>query len=218
MSHEKNPATDQNPAADQVTGLFGGTFDPLHLGHYYLIRQLLDLGHIEQAIFLPAAIPPHKRHLDITPGHHRLAMLKAAIESDPDCCVSDYELAQADICYTVDTAHHFRSLYGENLRLVIGMDSLQDLHKWVRSDELVANNAFLVYARPGYPQPDLEELHASFGRHAEKLLANIVETKQYDISSTDVRQRIAAGIDVSDLLPPAVWDYIQHYRLYRSNL
>ncbi len=203
------------PDPNLVTGLFGGTFDPVHLGHLNVARELVRLGRLAQVVFIPAAVPPHKRHLGITSGEHRLAMLRLAVEGEEGLFVSDYELKAGGISYTVDTVRHFRGIFGERLRLVVGMDSLHDLHGWYRSRELLEACEVLVYNRPGYPAPSAAELAERFGaEQGSRLAAGIVQAAPSGISSTEIRKRVRAGNDVSGLLPSRVWGYIQQNRLY----
>jgi len=205
----------QMPDPSLVTGLFGGTFDPPHLGHVRLAQQLLTRGDVAQVVFLPAAQPPHKRHRRITAAADRLAMLALAVAEIPGCFVSDLELQRPGPSYTIDTVQTFAETFGPRLRLVLGMDSLRDLHLWHRSAELVAACSLLIYRRPGCAVPELATLTRQFGPEAAARLAGaIVDGPETDLSSTAIRARIRAGQSADDLLPPPVWRYIQMHHLY----
>jgi len=204
------------PASDRVTGLYGGTFDPIHRGHLQVAAYLLAAGHLEQLIFLPAAQPPHKRHRRISAPAHRLAMVRLAAADCPGCFVSTWELDRPGVSYTWDTAAHFTTLFGDRLRLIIGMDSLCDLHRWYRGTELAAQYRFLVCPRPGYELPPPAELEARFGpTTAARLRASVVPAPLIPIAASDIRAQLAAGTLPSDLLTPAVWGYILAHQLYR---
>jgi nicotinate-nucleotide adenylyltransferase len=201
--------------SDKITALFGGTFDPVHRGHTQLVCELRKLGVIEQAIFMPAGIPPHKREREITSGADRLAMLDLALAEMPYACSSDYELSHSGVSYTILTARHFAERFGANLRLLIGADSLCELHTWRQARELVAEFAFLVYRRPGYPLPNVYELRKRFGEPGLRLLDAIVDAPEFAISSTELRAGLQAGKPCDAYLAPGVLRYIQHRGLYR---
>lgn len=206
------------PDPTRATGLFGGSFDPVHVGHLNLVRQLHELGRLEQTIFIPAAVPPHKQDRRVQPGEQRLAMLRRALVHEPRCFVSDYELRQGGLSYTIDTVTHFAKTY-DDLWLVLGMDSLCDLHNWYRVDELLQRCRILTYARPGYPRPDRELLRQRFGgEKGDELAEGIVEAETCDVSSTEIREAVNRGIAPTELLPPGVWGYIQEHDLYRETL
>jgi nicotinate-nucleotide adenylyltransferase len=208
--------TTPEPAPELVTGLYGGTFDPVHRGHLEVAAWLLAAGHVQQLIFLPAAQPPHKRHRRITAAAHRLAMLRLAAAELPGSFVSTWELDRPGISYTWDTAAHFAATFGDRLRLIIGMDSLCDLHRWHRGAELPAHYRFLVCPRPGYALPTAAELDARFGAAAAaRLRAGVVPAPLLPIAASDLRTQLAAGNPPDDLLTPAVWGYIQAHQLYR---
>ena len=200
-----------------ITGIFGGTFDPVHQGHLNLARQLLARRVVHRVVFVPAAIPPHKRDGSVAAGRHRLRMLQAATAEDPGLDVSVFELARARVSYTITTARWFgRRLGPAHMRLVIGGDSLLDLPHWFRAAELVRSFRFVVYRRPGCALPARRRLAAALGRRpAEALLAAVVQAPQRDISATDIRRRVARGASVAELVPPAVRDYIHNHGLYR---
>ncbi len=206
--------TDPDPS--RVTGIFGGTFDPVHKGHLDLAHQLCDGGHLEQVLFLPAYVPPHKRDREITPAHHRLAMLHLAIDEIPHFFLSEHEISAGTTVYTIDTAAHFAQCLGDRLRLIIGMDSLRDLHKWYRASDLIQNYRLLIYRRPGYPIPSVRELQERFGESAAATLAEaMVDGPEYDVSSTEIREKVRQGGSVDALLPDGVAQYIHSHGLYR---
>lgn len=210
MRHPRRQLDDRLP-----TAIFGGTFDPVHVGHLNLARQLLERRGLAQFVFVPAARPPHKQDQAIAPAAARLAMLELALAGEPRFFVSDFELRRRRLSYTVDTATHFGRRFGDRLFLVIGADSLRDLHCWHASARLVSTFNLLVYPRPGYPLPAAADLAARFGAaNAARLLAAVVPGTEVDVSSTEIRARLAAGKSVNGLLPPPVIEYIQAQRLY----
>jgi nicotinate-nucleotide adenylyltransferase len=204
-------------ATDKVTGIFGGTFDPPHIGHINVARQMIDGGHVEQVLLIPAASPPHKCDSSISDAQKRLEMVRLAADEHSDIFVSDLELQRTGPSYTVDTAAHFDTILGNRLRIIIGMDSLVDLHTWYRSDELISAYRFLIYCRPGIETPDESELVAVFGKsNARRLVNGLVLGPPVDISATRLRTELAKGKDCSAALPSAVAHYIAATNLYRE--
>lgn len=198
-----------------VTALFGGTFDPIHCGHLNMAAHLLSTGHAERIILMPAYVPPHKRHRRISAPHHRLAMLGLAVGGMPGFIVSDHEIRRGEISYTIDTAEFLSGQTGGHLRILIGMDSLADLHLWHRADEMVARYRFLIYARPGTTLPDPHTLEARFGTTAARRLAEgLVRGPVLDISSTEIRRRLRAGESTAGLLAEPVAEYARKHALY----
>ena len=198
-------------------GLFGGTFDPVHLGHINIGKNLYNSGIIEQIIFLPAGVPPHKLDLPITPANHRLAMLSLALEKYENFHISSFEINHANIAYSINTARHFSRYFGKNLFLIIGMDSLCELSTWRNAKKLVSDFNFIVYRRPNSNIPDEFNLTTNFGKTAaEKLYDSIVEGDVKDISSTVIRNLIRRGNDASPYLSPEVLRYINENQLYRD--
>lgn len=165
---------------------------------------------------MPAGIPPHKQGRHISSGGHRLVMLELALADMPFATASDYELERAGVSYTILTARHFAARFGSNLRLLIGADSLCELHTWRQARDLVAEFAFVIYRRPGYPLPSACELRNRFGEPGLKLLESVVEAPEFAISSTDLRTAIREGAPCDSHLDPEVWRYIRRHRLYAS--
>lgn len=202
---------------DRPTVLFGGTFDPIHNGHLGLARAVLAQGAAEQALFMPARIPPHKKERRITSGAHRLAMLELAVASQPGLFVSDFELQREQVSFTIDTVHQLQTAFAENLLLLIGADSLRELSSWWRAQELVKTVPLVVYKRPGSALPTKAELCAQFGPIGTNLLDRVVEGPQFAISSTDIRHALMRRDSVESLVPHGVAEYIAKHNLYQPN-
>jgi nicotinate-nucleotide adenylyltransferase len=205
-------------ATDRLTGIFGGTFDPPHIGHINVARQMIDGGHVRQVILIPAASPPHKCDSTISAANRRLEMTRLAVEEHPDLFVSDLELQRDGPSYTIDTAKHFAEIFGAQLRIIIGMDSLRDLHTWYQSEDLISNYRFLIYGRPGVEPLGEAELAANYGdANGRRLACGLVGGPPVNLSATQLRKELAAGKDCSAALPSAVAHYIAATNLYREN-
>lgn len=185
-----------------IRGLFGGTFDPPHIGHLVAAREALERLGLDRVAFVPAAQPPHKPGRGVTAAAHRLAMLQAALTDEPRFEIEEMELQRPGPSYTVDTLRTMRGVRPEDqLVLLLGADQYAELQTW-REPEAVATLARLVVvARAGEaPAPGVERL----------------EMPRLDVSSTLVRERVGRGLSVRWLVPPAVEQYIEIHRLYRT--
>ncbi|MHC4562751.1 MAG: nicotinate-nucleotide adenylyltransferase [Planctomycetota bacterium] len=199
--------------------LFGGTFDPVHNGHLVIARAVAERGGFELVRLIPSATPPHKASA-AAGAADRLAMLALAIEGDGLFDICDLELRREGVSYTLDTLRELHEREpGAELHWLIGADMLADLHKWYRVEEVVKLVRFVIAAREPW-QDQLEPVFQKLAEHfSEEVMADLrtgaMDTPLIDISSTDIRQRVAAGEPVDDLVPAAVADYIDAQGLYR---
>jgi len=183
------------------------------------VRTTLDLA---EMIFIPARQPPHKMKRTTTPAQHRLAMLELALASNPHFSISLVEVDRSGPSYLVDTLHILRTQLGMNVELsfVIGWDSLEELYTWYDPLGILAQLDHLVaVARPGYSESIDEDrynslLEARLPGILQRLL--VVQAPLLDISSTDLRQRVAQGRPIKYQTPEAVEQYISEHGLYLS--
>lgn len=200
-------------------GLYGGSFDPIHLGHVRIARAVAEALDLQRVIFLPSSAPPHKQGQTLLDPIHRLAMVKLAIEGASDFEVSDFDLSRGGPTYTIDTIAHFRQTLGPSAELywIIGADSLAELPTWHRADELVDTCRIVTAGRGGSAPTDWAVLRERLSdRQIATLQAGVVETPLIDVSSTDVRARVRAHRPIRSLVPEAVATYIEQRGLYRS--
>ena len=199
-------------------GIIGGSFDPVHMGHLIIAQDALERLELTEMVFIPAAIAPHKQSLQPTDGEHRLNMLRLATESDLRFSVSDVELQRGGISYTLDTIHALRAERPEvEWVLVVGSDTLVDLHNWYRIDEVLDLCEVATFLRPGENcLDDIANKVLISKAHKKKLLNNVVESHLIAISSTEIRMRVAEGLGISYLVPPEVAMYIYEHGLYRA--
>jgi nicotinate-nucleotide adenylyltransferase len=197
-------------------GLFGGSFDPVHLGHLLLAECCREQCRLEQIRFLPAAVPPHKQGRDLTPGRQRLEMLKLATAGHPGFVVSTYELDRGGVSYTVDTLRHHRAEEPQaELFLLLGADMLLDLPNWHEASEVCRLASPVVVCRPGVAEPDYKALAEAAPPHWIDLLRQQrVEMPQVDLASSEIRRRVAAGLSIRYQVPRAVEKYIETHGLY----
>ena len=203
----------------QRIALFGGSFDPIHLGHLIIARSVAEQLEIDQVIFLPSATPPHKAADDLLAAEHRCEMVKLAIAEEPIFALSDFDLAREGPSYTIETVAHFRQEFGPAtvLHWIIGADSLPELPTWYRAGDLVESCHVVTAARPGWERIDFDALRPQFSEEQiATLRANMVETPRIDISATDIRRRVRADKSIRYLVPESVRQYILEHGLYRE--
>jgi nicotinate-nucleotide adenylyltransferase len=198
--------------------LFGGTFDPIHLGHTTVASAAAEHIRAETVVFIPAKRSPLKGFLPKASDEDRLKMIALAVADEKRFEVSDYELRKAAPSYTLETVRQFQTDYGDetSIHWLVGADGIDDLIYWHKIVELIdACNLTTMY-RAGCKPPNFAKFEDIWGRRrVQKLQRNVVPTPLVDISSTEIREKIAAGKDVSDGLHPAVADYIRKNELYR---
>lgn len=191
----------------RTQGLFGGTFDPVHLGHLILAEQaIVELG-LDEVLFVPAARPPHK--IDgrpISSGEDRAAMIELAIASNPRFRLSTSEIDRSGVSYTVDT---LRMLDRDDPRprvLLMGSDNARDFASWKEPDEIVERATIGVWERPGqYFWPEV----------MPDVLARKIPSPLIEISSTEIRRRVSEGVSIRYLTTDPVLEYISERGLYR---
>ncbi|HUT31229.1 MAG TPA: nicotinate (nicotinamide) nucleotide adenylyltransferase [Sedimentisphaerales bacterium] len=199
--------------------LFGGTFDPIHLGHTAVAGAALEHIRGDKLVFIPAKCSPLKQTLPEAGDDDRLSMIALAIESNSKFELSDCELKKPQPSYTLETVRRFKVEYGVDASIywLIGADALDDLPHWYRVADLIDECNVAAMFRAGCAPPDFAKFAPLWGpERVEKLRRNIVSTPLIDISSTEIRKRLAAGADVGDMLHPAVADYIRQRGLYRA--
>jgi nicotinate-nucleotide adenylyltransferase len=199
--------------------LFGGTFDPIHVGHTTVADAAARQIGAEKVIFIPAKISPLKGFFPFASNHDRLQMIELAIAGHEFFDVSDCELKRPAPSYTLDTVRQFQQDYGRQTQIhwLIGADGVGDLAHWHKIEELIDACYLTTMRRPGHPGPDFDRFEPLWGpQRVAKLKGSIVETPLVDISSTEVRRRLATGEDVAEMLHPDVFHYIRVHRLYRK--
>ncbi|MEI6890966.1 MAG: nicotinate-nucleotide adenylyltransferase [Pontiella sp.] len=206
------------PSVTKRIGIFGGTFDPVHVGHLVIAQDAAEQLGLSEIIFIPAAIPPHKQHVQQSSAEHRLSMLDVALEGDVRFNVSDIEARRGGVSYTFDTICEVKSNQSDiDLVLIVGSDTLIDLHNWYKIDELLGLCEVASFRRPGDGDLKQIEQKVNLPEHYKKqVLKNSFESHMIGISSTEVRMRVAEGLSIKYLVPPEVETYIFEQSLYRG--
>ncbi len=197
-------------------GIFGGTFDPVHLGHLILAEQCREQAKLDQVLFVPAARPPHKEEHELTRFDQRVEMLALAISGQPAFRVDELEKNRPGPSYTYLTLDELRQKHaGAELCLLIGADTLQDLPQWVQPRRILETATLVVSPRPGW-DVDPDRLREALALEADfPLRLQLVHAPLVDIASRDLRARIAQGRSVRYLVPRAVEAYVAEKGLYR---
>jgi nicotinate-nucleotide adenylyltransferase len=188
--------------------IFGGTFDPPHLGHLIIAEQAREQLRLDRVLFIPAYVPPHKKHGATASPRQRLTMTRLAAKSSKAFAVSSIEIRRKGVSYTVDTVRELRKQFpGAEIFLVMGGDNFTLIETWKSSKEIFRNVTVAIYRRSRYT--------ATRAKTPDK---RVVELKGVllDISSTIIRQRVHRGESIRYLVPAAVHSYIRANNLYRS--
>ena len=203
-----------NMSREQI-GLFGGTFDPPHLGHLILASEAYSQLELNRLLWILTPEPPHKQDQAITPIEHRLRMVKLAIQDNPDFELSRIEMDRPGPHYTLDTIELIAKQYPDaDINPILGGDLLRDLPTWHRPKELLQACHWVgVMQRPG-EQENLEALERSLPGISSKV--HYVDAPLLEIASREIRSRITHGQPYRYYLPPPVYHYIQQNHLYQQ--
>ncbi len=197
--------------------LFGGTFDPIHLGHTTVAAAACESIGAGKVIFVPARRSPLKAFFPEASDDDRLEMIKLATAEEKIFGFSNYELKKPGPSYTLETVRYFRQQLGSGVTIywLIGADTLEDLPHWYGITELIDECSLAVMHRAGFAPPDFSKYISLWGEtRINKMQQNIVETPLVDISSTDIRKRLSTGKEVAGMINPKVLRYVREHRLY----
>ena len=192
-------------------GIFGGTFNPPHLGHLIVAEEVRQNFSLEKIIFVPSARPPHKDHSPVIHPAYRYRMTILATQNNPFFEVSDIEIHRSGKSYTIDTIKEFRTMYGPEVEIyfIMGGDSIFEMDTWKDPEKILKICTVIVTSRPGFDLSKVED----------RLKAKVVPTQvsHIGISSSVIRQRIREGKSISYYVPKNVEEYILKEKLYRKN-
>jgi len=218
--------------AKQRIALYGGTFDPVHLGHLDVARKVCELFEIEKVLFIPAQVAPHKLGRAVSAPIHRYAMLALATQSEPSLAISRFEIEAPDRRYTVNTLEHFVGTLGEtsDLFFVMGADSWTEITTWRDWKNLLTMVNHIVVTRPGYDvqgPPEMKDRIVDLRSRAN--LNSVVDGAEprifltdavmKDVSATQIRLLASEGRfdELTQFVSAPVAQYIQKYALYRES-
>lgn len=202
----------------QRIGIFGGTFDPVHLGHLIMADQCREQAELDQVWFIPAARPPHKQDRPLTGFVHRAEMLALAIAGMPAFRVDELEKDRPGPSYTAETLQELQGRHPDTrFALLLGSDCLPDLPGWKNPTRIIELAELLVFSRPGWSLRAEEEVRQSLNLAAETpFRLRVIHAPLIDIASHDLRERVAHHRSIRFLVPRAVECYIEEKKLYSS--
>ncbi len=216
-------------------GLFGGTFDPIHLGHLSAAQEIEHILDLDKIYFIPSGNPPHKENANITPAQDRLEMIKLAIEENPDFEVSEFELNSKSPSYTIKTLEHFSTIEPDvEFYFIVGHELFNNIESWKDYKKLFELSNFAVITRPGYSDMDSSKVPLaleddfryynvienviSYTNTKDSTLKNknivFIEIKGIEISSTEIRSFVKSKQSIKHLVPRSVEEYISAQKLY----
>jgi nicotinate-nucleotide adenylyltransferase len=213
------------------TGILGGTFNPIHLAHLRIAEEVREHCDLDRVLFLPAATPPHKEVAQAVSFELRLAMVEAAIAGHPGFSACTIEKNHPGKNYSVNTLEQLQQEYpADEFYFIIGLDSFRDLPSWKDYQKLFTLTHLVVATRPGIEAPDPAGLlpiavqnqfcyscSLKKWRHRSGKSLIFLQETRLDISSTEIRELVAKGRSIRNLVPPQVADLIEHHGLYRAD-
>jgi nicotinate-nucleotide adenylyltransferase len=197
-------------------GVFGGTFDPVHLAHLVVAEQCREQARLDRVLFIPAARPPHKPERVLTPFERRVEMLALALAGQPAFQIAELEKDRPGPSYTVDTLEALREQHpNAEFCLLMGADMLADLPHWRAPVRVLELATLLVVRRLGWPVLSVEQVCKELGSTAAVRVEN-VEVPLLEIASRDIRRRVAEARSIRYLVPRSVEVYVAQHQLYRT--
>jgi len=198
-------------------GVLGGTFDPIHMGHLIIAEETRTRLDLAEVLFMPAREPWLKANNYISPAEHRVQMVRLAIADEPAFKLSTMEIERAGPSYTVDTIAELKGQIGvgDKLFFILGWDNLIQLPQWHEPSQLVKMCHLVAVPRVGYPHPKLKTLAAAISGLSQSVI--LLNTPQIEISSSEIRNRVARGLSIHHLVPEPVEKYIREHNLYTKS-
>lgn len=194
-------------------GIMGGTFNPIHIGHLVCAEEAAWQYGLEQIIFMPTGLPPHKEIAGGTGSESRYLMTVIAVAGNPRFRVSRLEIDRQQLCYTVDTVRELKQdRPDDELYFITGADAVLEILDWKDPEELLEMATLIAATRPGYPLDKLSEITNRFSRQDR---VKVMEIPAIGVSSSLVRERVAQGRSIRYLVPEGVERFIEKEGLYR---
>jgi nicotinate-nucleotide adenylyltransferase len=189
-------------------GVFGGTFDPPHVGHLIVAEFVREAVGLDRILFVPTATPPHKRDRIITPGEQRVAMVRLAIARHDPFSISDMEVRRGGVSFTADTLEELKDQHpSATLFFLLGMDNLIEFRTWKEPERILRLARLVVMTRPGFVAGNDPEHAAGDMEYCA--------VPQIGVSGSDIRTRVREGKSIAFLVTPEVRRFIESHGLYR---
>jgi len=192
--------------------IFGGTFNPIHIGHLIMAQYVKNFSEIDRIIFVPNGVPPHK-NIDIALPEDRFEMVRLSIEDNPDFQISDFEIKNKGPSWTINTLNHFATVY-EEVYFILGSDNLSEISKWYKAEEILRKFPIIVLPRERDTRVirmQIEDFAILFGARII-----LIDMPIIDISSTEIRRLIRENKSIRYMVHPKVEEYIIRKGLYKE--
>lgn len=196
-------------------GIIGGSFDPVHIGHINLATDAMTQGKLDEVIFIPVKLQPFKIGKEMTSALNRVKMISLCIEDIKGFSLSTYEVDKEEVSYTYKTLEHLHETLNkeDKLYFICGTDAFLSMMSWKEHEILLKNNSVIVGTRPGYKEDQVETLIETMTKTFNTEVIKI-KNRQYDISATQIRERLLNNQPISDLVTKDVERYIRENGLY----
>ena len=195
-------------------GIYGGSFDPIHIGHVSLADSAVKECGLDRLIFMPAYISPFKQNRKVTDGKDRCGMIESVLGFNKAFRLSTYELQREEPSYTIETLRHWDSMLDGDLYFVLGFDSVIQLDMWYQGEDILRNYHLVTARRPHTDDLEGMQIVEKF-RSEYNADITIMDMPPVDASSTIIRKLVKEGKPVTGLVPPGVEEYIIEHKLYR---
>lgn len=215
----------------KMIGLFGGTFNPVHIGHIKVAEEVITRLPLDGILFIPSYIPPHKNRGEVVPVRHRLRMVEIACQGHPSWQVSDVEARRRGPSYSIETLRRMKKAQpGDQFFFIVGTDAFLEIETWKDYELLIQECSFVIVKRLGFAIELVKKVIDKIKPASLIVLKKtdilesgrslsvglyVLEAETPDVSSTEIRKRLKVGLPVTGLVPPGVEEYIEKYKLYR---
>ena len=194
--------------------IYGGSFDPIHIGHVALADSAVKECGIDKLIFMPAYMSPFKLDRKVTAGRDRCGMIERVLKYNKAFCLSRYELNKGGPSYTIHTLRHWSAMLDGKLSFVLGFDSAVQVDTWFKGPEILRNYHLIAARRPDTDTEDgmrkIEFFRREYGADI-----TVLDMEPVDASSTQIRENVREGRPINGMVPPEVEEYIIEHKLYR---
>lgn len=208
-------------------GIFGGTFDPVHIGHLRAAEEVREVFALDRIYFIPGHIPPHKRDIRVSSAEERVAMLRMAVRGNLNLRVSDTEIRRGGVSYSIDTVKTYEKRYGD-IYFLVGMDAFAEIETWRQYEQIFNHTNIVVMVRPEPGRPSrgvsfpervrgsVTEIDGTTFEHISGKRIYLYRVTQMDVSSTRIRETAKKGLSVKYLIPAPVERYIKTRGMYKN--
>lgn len=195
-------------------GIFGGTFNPIHIGHLIVAQEVLSAFKLDKIVFIPTGNPPHKDKREVAPALDRYEMIRLAISGNSYFEVSDIEIKREGYTYTYDTLINLKNMYHDKMFFITGYDAFKDSITWKNAEKVYKMVSFIVVNRGELNEKLIKEINEK--RIKFGVDVDVLKIPNIGISSTEIRYRVSKGQNIRYMVPDSVLNYIENNKLYRG--